>query len=70
MRPIKHRLYKFQGTVPPQLHGWIEIRARPEWISLWIVGQAPRLPREHAFQRQAGRLPYKQKRGLPNRAAL
>ena len=33
-------------------------RARLAWVSLWIVGQAPRLPRAHAIKRQAGRLPY------------
>ena len=47
-----------------------QTRALCQWMSLWIVGQAPRLPREDVFPRQAGRLPYKRKRGLPEQATL
>ena len=36
--------------------------------ALQIVGQVPRLPREYAITRQAGRLPYNRKHGLPRRA--
>ena len=35
-----------------------------------MAGQASRLPWEHVIQWQAGRLPYKQKRGLPKRTPL
>ena len=49
-----------RGGVP-----WMVTLARLRWISLWVVGQAPRPLRESVFPRQAGRLPYNRKRGLP-----